>query len=258
MIRTTPIPAFQDNYIWMLEKPDSPDVWVIDPGDAAPVLQTLADRNLQLAGILVTHHHWDHTGGIAGLLAQGEVPVYGPDNPAIHDISHPWRDGDHFELMGERVEVLATPGHTLDHICFYMPSHEPPLLFCGDTLFAAGCGRLFEGTPAQMQASLTRLGTLPPETVIHCTHEYTLANLAFARAVEPDNAALQRRSELCEAQRARGEPTLPCTLREELDTNPFLRTDQPAVRAASQARGVSAGASAVDVFAEVRAWKDTF
>ncbi len=258
MIQTTPIPAFQDNYIWMLEQAGNPDVWVVDPGDAGPVEKHLAQRHLNLAGILITHHHWDHTGGVAKLVADRDIPVYGPENPAIGQVTDRWRDGDRFELMGQRVDVLATPGHTLDHICYYLGSHQPPLLFCGDTLFAAGCGRLFEGTPAQMHASLARLAALPPATRVHCTHEYTLANLAFANAVEPANPDLQQRTRDCRALRAQDRPTLPCTIGDELRTNPFLRAAEPAVRAAARDRGMPESGGTADVFAQIRAWKDQF
>lgn len=255
-LRIDPIPAFQDNYIWTLAR-DGRAV-VVDPGDAAPVLASLRERDLQLDAIVVTHHHADHVGGVATLLASRPVPVHGPARTPYAGVTHPLADGDQVTLLGYPFQVLAVPGHTLDHIAYW--SAELGVLFCGDTLFAGGCGRLFEGTPAQMLASLTRLAALPPQTRVYCTHEYTLGNLRFARAVEPANLALQQRQAMCVDQRERGEPTLPSTIGLERETNPFLRCALPGVRAAAQAQ--SAGALAADdtvaVFATIRSWKDRF
>ncbi len=258
MIEITPIPAFQDNYIWMLHETDPGQTWVVDPGDAVPVEAALAAQGRSLDGILITHHHPDHTGGLDALLAARDIPVLGPQNPSIRRLTDHFGHGDRFSLLGYEVEVLATPGHTLDHICFLFAGHQPPLLFCGDTLFAAGCGRLFEGTPVQMHASLALLAALPPETLLHCAHEYTLANLAFAAAVEPDNAEIQARTARCRQRRDQGRPTLPCSIGEELATNPFLRSEADAVRRSAISRGLPPTATAVDVFATVRAWKDRF
>jgi len=181
MLAIEPIPAFNDNYIWLLRRSDSPEAVVVDPGDAVPVLEALARRDLRLTGILVTHHHPDHVGGLARLVAETAPTVYGPHNPAISGIDRRLGAGDRIELLGRSFEVMEVPGHTLDHIA-YFSAGEPPLLFCGDTLFAGGCGRLFEGTAPMMHRSLQSLAALPPETRVYCAHEYTLANLAFARA----------------------------------------------------------------------------
>jgi hydroxyacylglutathione hydrolase len=255
-LRIDPIPAFQDNYIWTLARAGR--AIVVDPGDAAPVLRTLRERDLTLDAIVVTHHHADHVGGVAQLLQAWSVPVHGPARTPYDGVTNPLADGDRVSLLGYPFQVLAVPGHTLDHIAYWSP--ELGVLFCGDTLFAAGCGRLFEGSPAQMHASLSRLAALPPQTRVYCTHEYTLSNLRFARAVEPGNLALQQRQESCIGQRERGEPTLPSTVGVERETNPFLRCAQDSVRAAAQAHAGSAAApgDAVAVFAAIRSWKDRF
>ncbi|HEY1092340.1 MAG TPA: hydroxyacylglutathione hydrolase, partial [Burkholderiaceae bacterium] len=207
------LPAFTDNYIWMLH--DGVDALVVDPGEAGPVLQALSAASLRLAGILVTHHHGDHVGGLPELRPHLQGPVHGPANEQISGIDQRHREGDRFTLMGLQFEVIEVPGHTLDHIAFVL--RDPgdgaaPILFCGDTLFSAGCGRLFEGTPAQMHASLARLAELPGETRVCCAHEYTLSNLKFARSVEPANDALLRHELWCRAQRDRALPTLPSSV----------------------------------------------
>ncbi len=255
----TPLPAFNDNYIWLLEH--NGQAVVVDPGDAAPVIKALASRGLQLCGILVTHHHFDHVGGIAELLKHAAVPVWGPANPAIETITQALGEGDSVEILGTRFDVMAVPGHTLDHLAYFAPASdesEAPLLFCGDTLFAGGCGRMFEGTPAVMHDSLRRLAALPPATRLYCAHEYTEANIAFARAVEPDNADLQIRESAVKAVRERGEPTVPSEIATERNTNPFLRCHLPAVQAAASSQGLSGGADDSQVFAAIRAWKDNF
>jgi hydroxyacylglutathione hydrolase len=256
MISITPIPAFKDNYIWCLH--DGTQAWVIDPGDAAPVRSFLSKRQLPLSGILITHHHSDHIGGVTELIRDNPLTaVCGPDNPAIAGITHKMREGDSLALLGLAFSVLEVPGHTLDHIAYFSATPARPIVFCGDTLFAAGCGRLFEGTAEQMYGSLRKLAALPATTAIYCTHEYTLANLRFAQAVEPENAAIKERSIAAAQTRARGEPTLPSTLQLELATNPFLRIDQPAVRRASQNQG-QVSTENVQIFAALRSWKDHF
>jgi len=250
-----PIPAFQDNYIWTLARGGR--AVVVDPGDAAPVLRALLQRDLTLDAIVVTHHHADHVGGVAALLQERAVPVHGPAQTPYTGVTHPLAAGDVVSLLGYPFRVLAVPGHTLDHIAYWSP--ELAVLFCGDTLFAAGCGRLFEGSPAQMHASLSRLAALPAATRVYCTHEYTLGNLRFARAVEPGNLALQQRQSAAIAQRERGEPTVPSSIALEQATNPFLRCAEESVRqAARPLLGAAPADDPVAVFAAIRAWKDRF
>jgi hydroxyacylglutathione hydrolase len=211
-----PVPAFADNYIWLLRDRERRRAAVVDPGDAAPVAAALAAEGLALAAVLVTHHHADHVGGLAALRdAWPDAVVHGPVNPAIAGIDRRVRAGDTVELDGfdARFEVIEVPGHTLDHLAFFAPRIGPadprPVLFCGDTLFAGGCGRMFEGTPEGMLASLGRLAALPDDTLVHCAHEYTASNLRFARAVEPDNVPLAEREREVAALRAEGVPTVP-------------------------------------------------
>jgi hydroxyacylglutathione hydrolase len=249
-----PIPAFEDNYIWTLV--DGQRCVVVDPGDAAPVLRELQARRLTLDAIVITHWHPDHIGGIAELKRQFDVPVLGPAAEAgrIAALTRRLKDEDAVEILGRRFQVIGVPGHTLGHIAYYAPG----TLLCGDTLFSAGCGRLFEGTPAQMHHSLSRLAALPGETLVYCTHEYTLANLAFARTVEPDNAAIANQLMRVRAMRGNQEPSLPTTLALEKEINPFLRTGLPAV--AQAARQWSGGSlpDGVAVFTALRSWKDQF
>ncbi len=255
MLEITPIPAFSDNYIWLLSDPDAQRAVVVDPGDAAPVQAILEARGLELAAILVTHHHPDHVGGV-GMLAADEVPVYGPAGENIPARSHALRGGDRVELLHPaiRLEVIEVPGHTLGHIAFAGEG----MLFAGDALFSGGCGRLFEGTAAQMLNSLSALRELPGDSRLYCGHEYTLANLAFALAVEPDNPDLAKRQEQARQQREQNQPTLPSRLDEERLINPFLRWDQPTVKAAVEKHAGRALETDVEVFAELRGWKDTF
>lgn len=248
-----PVAAFRDNYIWLLERAGR--AVVVDPGDAAPVLQLLAARQWRLDAILLTHHHNDHVGGVADLVRAHPARVFGPAHSPFTEIDVRLRAGDTPGVLGIAFTVLEVPGHTLDHIAYW--SAEQRAVFCGDTLFAGGCGRLFEGTAAQMAASLAALAALPPDTGVYCAHEYTLSNLRFALAVEPDNAALQRRREECGLLRERGEPTVPSTLATELATNPFLRCGQPEVVAAAR-RHQPTASDPVAVFAALRAWKDRF
>ncbi|HJV96635.1 MAG TPA: hydroxyacylglutathione hydrolase [Albitalea sp.] len=251
------LPAFTDNYIWMLH--DGVNAIVVDPGDSPPVIDALASMRLTLAGILVTHHHGDHVGGLAGLRSFLRGPVYGPAREDIPQPFVPLRDGDNAELLGLRFEVIDVPGHTAGHIAyFHRPAGgERPILFCGDTLFSGGCGRLFEGTPAQMHASLSRLAALPGDTRVCCAHEYTLANLKFARAVEPANDALADYARWCEQQRAQGVPTLPSSIAQERLINPFLRCAEPAVVQSAHLHG-AASTTATDVLAALRQWKNNF
>ncbi len=257
MVKIEPIQAFSDNYIWLLYCDTSRQALVVDPGEAEPVMEALNDRDLTLAAILITHHHFDHVGGLAELKQRYAPFVYGPHNPAIEGIDSRLASGDCIEVLGLDFEVLEVPGHTLDHIAFYHPGQEP-LLFCGDALFAGGCGRLFEGSPEMMHNSLQTLAALPGNTRVYCAHEYTLANLAFAQAVEPGNTRLAARLERAEATRQRAEPTVPSEMSLELQTNPFLRCATPELQHSLQQQGRLEGDSPVEVFATVRSWKDNF
>lgn len=247
-----PLPAFRDNYIWTLV--DGASAVVVDPGDAAPVAAFLDARGLELAAILVTHHHPDHVGGIGALLARSPVPVYGPAREAIPHMSHPLGQGDTVSLpgLGLVLTVMEIPGHTLGHIAY----HAPGLVLCGDTLFSAGCGRLFEGSAAQLQRSLEALAALPPETKVYCTHEYTLANLAFACQVEGHNPARDDHLRACQALRDQGEPTLPSTISLERAINPFLRVGEAQVMDSVGRWLGHAPADRAECFAALRAWKN--
>ena len=252
MLQAHGVPAFDDNYLWVID--DGRDAVVVDPGDAAPVEAHLAARGLRLVAILATHRHGDHVGDLAELAARRGCEAWGPANESIDGLTRRVREGDRIPLLGVAWRVIDVPGHTAGHVAYAGDGR----LFCGDTLFAGGCGRLFEGTPAQMAASLAKLAALPPETLVHCAHEYTLSNLRFARAVEPGNAALAARAERDAAKRARGEPTVPSTIAEELATNPFLRCAEPEVIASASRQAGRPLAGPVEVFAAVRAWKDGF
>jgi len=251
----TPIPAFEDNYVWLLREPDGCAAVVVDPGDEEPVIAALEESGLDLAAILITHHHYDHIGGVKDLLAEWpEALVFGPPDRRIPAVTRPVGEGALVEIpgLGITFRVLEVPGHTSSHIAYLGDG----ALFCGDTLFAAGCGRVFDGTFEQLAASLERIATLPPDTVVYCAHEYTLANLGFAEWVEPDSAAVAAR--MAEARRLRelGRPTVPSRLAEELATNPFLRTGVPGVRdAAERFAGRPLRASA-EIFRALRRWKD--
>lgn len=250
-----PIPAFTDNYIWCIHNGDV--CWVVDPGDAKPVLEFIQANNLRLTGILVTHHHYDHTDGILPLLAQVPgIPVLGPEYGNIKGLTDKLIEGSRVKLanLGLELEVLEVPGHTLDHIAFYGEN----MLFCGDTMFSAGCGRLFEGTPQQMHESLGKLMKLPAQTKVYCTHEYTLANVNFALQVEPHNKALQAYSYWANEQRSQGKPTLPSNIEQQKAINPFLRAQQDEIKHNAEEFVGKKLSNETDVFAAVRQWKDNF
>jgi hydroxyacylglutathione hydrolase len=253
-IAIEPIGAFADNYIWWLS--DGHTAIVVDPGDAAPVIAKLKAGGQTLGAILVTHHHADHVGGVDALVQLTNAPVYGPQAEAIAGVTVPLSGGERLPLLGESIEVLAVPGHTRAHIAYYCG--ELSAVFCGDTLFACGCGRVFEGTAEQMAASLNRLGALPDATKVYCAHEYTLANIRFALTVEPDNPRLQVRSRSCEQLRAAGLPTVPSTIAEERATNPFLRCSETGVRARASIEDPAATLSVDATFAVLRSWKNRF
>ena len=268
----TRIPAFHDNYLWLLD--DGSRAAVVDPGDAQPIIDELERRQLTLTTILTTHHHPDHTGGIQPLVERYQAEVYGPNSQYIPQVRNVLSDGDRFELFSLAFQVIEVPGHTLDHIAYFYSgdhsaglsgdaSHVEPLLFCGDTLFAGGCGRVFEGSHAQMRQSLQKLRELPDSTRIFCAHEYTQSNLAFALAVEPENTELQHRAQRVAELREQQQATVPSTLADELNTNPFLRYDQaPVIDAAqrynNQQRRAPFNVDDDEVFAIIRQWKDEF
>ena len=286
----TPIPAFKDNYIWLLTRGD--EAAIVDPGDAEPVIRALEQQQLRLAAILATHHHADHVGGLVALKQRYSATAYGPAHENVAQLDHRLAAGDKIDVLGTRFEVIDIPGHTAGHIAFYAAGLKPPAVFCGDTLFACGCGRLFEGTPEQMLASLDmpsenvafagdtlfaigcgrviegnaemmwrslqKIARLPPATQVYCGHEYTVANIRFALEVEPNNRELQTRAAMATALRKRGEPTLPSTIGLELATNPFMRCDAPSVRAAASGISQGAGFARVSTFAAIRGWKDGF
>ncbi|HEY0941059.1 MAG TPA: hydroxyacylglutathione hydrolase [Steroidobacter sp.] len=257
MLQVTPVRAFTDNYIWLIHSPaDTARVVAVDPGDARPVERTLAERNLTLAGILITHHHADHVGGVADLLRNRSIPIYGPANESIPGNPTRLREGDRASLpdLDLEFQVLDVPGHTAGHIAYV--GHGA--VFCGDTLFSAGCGRLFEGTAEQMHASLSKLATLPAETLVYCAHEYTLSNLKFGRAVEPNNQATARYQAECLELRARDQATIPTNIRRERNVNPFLRCDDQSVKQAAEAHAGRRLQSEPEVFAVIRQWKDGF
>jgi hydroxyacylglutathione hydrolase len=257
MVQIHAVPAFKDNYLWVVARDGK--AAVVDPGDSEPIERFLAARGLELTAILATHHHGDHVGGLQALAEHWRCPVFGPANEAIAGIGTKLAEGDRITVPGIdlALDVLDVPGHTAGHIA-YVDAAGREFVFCGDTMFACGCGRLFEGTPEQMARSLAKLAALPAKARVYCAHEYTLANIRFAEAVEPGNRALAERKARESAKRARGEPTVPSTIGEERATNPFLRCDAPEVVASAQRHAGRKLRDEVEVFAEIRAWKNDF
>ncbi|MCF2946824.1 hydroxyacylglutathione hydrolase [Paraglaciecola aquimarina] len=254
-LNVTAIPAFNDNYIWCIH--NQAFCVVVDPGDAGPVLEYCQSQKLTLSGVLVTHHHWDHTDGLDSLLRlQPDLPIYGPNSHNIEQVTQTLAEDDSIliEALNLQLKVLEIPGHTLDHIAYYGDIG----LFCGDTLFSAGCGRLFEGSPQQMYRSLSKLSHLPAQTKVYCTHEYTLANIAFAQAVEPNNQALANYKQWAENQRQQNQATLPSSLANELAVNPFLRCNQTEVIQGVELNTNQELNSEQEVFTALRKWKDNF
>ncbi len=252
-----PLPAFSDNYIWLLQHQGH--ALVVDPGDSLPVTNWLLENNHRLDCILVTHHHGDHTGGVAQLQQEWGAKVYGPANEKLPFEFQALKQGHQFSWHDLDFQTLDVPGHTAGHIAYFAkPEGQDPLLFCGDTLFSGGCGRLFEGTAAQMLASLDRLAALPSASRVCCAHEYTLSNLKFARAVEPDNVQLQDHALHCQNLRAQNRPTLPAHLGKELEINPFLRTRAPQVICAVKNFAPQVSDNEADIFAQLRIWKNDY
>lgn len=251
------VPAFDDNYLWIIH--DGQRAAVVDPGDAVPILAALAQHHLELCAILLTHHHADHIGGVPDLLKHKSVPVYGPANDGIAAVTHPLSQNDRLHLpeLNLNLEIIAVPGHTLGHIAYFAPLQH--WLFCGDTLFAGGCGRLFEGTPVQMLHSLDQLAALPDDTAVFCAHEYTLSNLRFAKEIEPENPALLARIQREQAKREQGIPTVPSQIGLEKQTNPFLRSRETAViTRLLEAGKISAITDDASHFAALRSWKNNY
>lgn len=254
MIKIHCIPAFDDNYIWLIGEEGNSMVAAVDPGDADVVIAYLEREQLTLNAILVTHHHYDHTGGVSELASRYQIPVYGPSNEHIPALTDPVSEGTEIRLGDELLfTVLETPGHTRGHLCYV----GQRTLFCGDTLFGAGCGRLFEGTPEQMYQSLIKIAALPDDTQVYCAHEYTLSNLRFALVAEPDNADILARQEQSRQLRQKGLPTVPSALALEKKTNPFLRSHIESLITAAETFAGHTLSTGAEVFATVRYWKDS-
>ncbi|TDO98896.1 hydroxyacylglutathione hydrolase [Marinomonas balearica] len=253
-----PLPSLKDNYIWLIQDNDSSDIWVVDPGDAKPVQTHCAKHNLTIKGIIVTHHHWDHTNGILALRSKFNCPVYGPKHLHPKLISHPLKEGDTVNIFERIFTVWEIPGHTLDHLC-YVDQKDKPLIFCGDTVFRGGCGRLMEGTATQMLTAISRIAALDPSTLVYATHEYTLVNYQFAKSLEPTNQQLLNNELTCRELRATSTPTLPTTVGLENETNPFFRSSfSHVVTAAARQLDEQPDQTPDGAFAQIRRAKDVF
>lgn len=256
------IPIYYDNYVWALHHPDKPHCIIVDPGEAEPILAYLDQHQQSLQAILVTHHHDDHIAGITDITAQHPVPVYGNRTDTISPITHPIDAGTSISIPGLEIsaEVLDFTGHTLTHLGYFFAEsgHNPPRLFCGDTVFMGGCGRLFEGTGAQMYQTFQRIMALPDHTLLYCAHEYTIHNLAFASTVEPDNHKILERISQTQSLQAQGKPSVPATLATEKATNPFMRVHLPNIQSAVSKQSGNPIHSPEQTFTELRAWKDIF
>ena len=248
------VPAFRDNYIWLVAN-DCGECLAVDPGDPQVTIDALENLQLELAGLLITHHHHDHIGGISTLKQRFNIPVYGPAHEKIAGVTHTLKEGDRISILQNlEFDVIEVPGHTAGHIAFCNKNH----VFLGDTLFGAGCGRLFDGTAAQLHASLNKVAALPTSTRVYCAHEYTAANLKFARHVEPDNVAIAQRQTRTLELRSRNQATVPLSLGEEMQTNPFLRCHLPELHQTVQSHCGCSLPSTLAVFTELRRWKDGF
>ncbi len=256
MLEIIPLPALKDNYIWLLKNKASRHVAIVDPSEAEPVLKFLKSEQLIPIAIMITHHHWDHVGGIAGITEHFSIPVYTPKTETVPGSTNPVAEGDVVKLheLDLNLNILDVPGHTAGAVAYY----NDAMVFSGDTLFTAGCGRMFEGTPPQMHASLSKFKTLPDDTLLYCGHEYTVSNLRFAAAVEPQNEAIQQRLQQAEEARRIDKATVPATLAEEKQTNPFLRCEQQTVIDAASQHSGEALAEPAQIFAAIRQWKDSF
>ncbi len=260
-ITVQPILAYSDNYIWLIEDSQSKQLWLVDPGEAAPVLNQLERfPDHTLAGILITHHHDDHIGGINSLLDKyPDTPVFGIRSKRVPQVTVPVTDGESLSLSPNvTLKVISVPGHTRDHIVYFRPDDQQPILFSGDTLFSSGCGRLFEGSPSDMLSSLKKLRQLPSNTLVFCAHEYTTSNLAFAEAVEPKSAKIQQRIASVNQLRENDYPSIPTVLSTEFDVNPFLRWDCPSVIDKACELAQVKNLTEAEVFTEIRKWKDRF